>query len=88
MIEANILQLAAIYVSSKHNSADAIISGGISPTDLVSHPLWWSGPTWLKLLHPEWPRSLIQVKGDHYGFKKNSSYHGNCLYRLSRYSCI
>lgn len=42
------------YVPSKDNPADCA-SRGILATDLVQHPLWWTGPPWLSLKSTYWP---------------------------------
>lgn len=44
------------HVSSNDNPADCA-SRGISPSELVNHPLWWHGPSWLQLPSPAWPAS-------------------------------
>lgn len=43
------------YISTHDNPADCA-SRGITSTELVQHPLWWSGPLWLS--HPQnlWPK--------------------------------
>ncbi|XP_054279797.1 uncharacterized protein LOC128997957 [Macrosteles quadrilineatus] len=43
-----------LYIPSKENPADCA-SRGILATELVSHPLWWSGPSWLSLPPSNWP---------------------------------
>lgn len=43
------------HVSSTDNPADCA-SRGIPPTELISHPLWWSGPTWLSQSQESWPK--------------------------------
>lgn len=35
------------HVRSEDNPADCV-SRGISPNELINHPLWWTGPKWLK----------------------------------------
>lgn len=46
------------YVSTSENPADCA-SRGLMPHELLDHPLWWSGPNWLKLAPNQWPRSEI-----------------------------
>ncbi|XP_024868045.1 uncharacterized protein LOC112452177 [Temnothorax curvispinosus] len=42
------------HVPGSENPADCA-SRGISPRKLLDHPLWWSGPGWLKLPKSSWP---------------------------------
>jgi len=42
------------YIPSKENPADCA-SRGILATELVNHPLWWSGPSWLSLPASNYP---------------------------------
>ncbi|XP_054259401.1 uncharacterized protein LOC128984138 [Macrosteles quadrilineatus] len=44
------------HISSTDNPADCA-SRGISASLLVNHPLWWTGPLWLKLPTCHWPTS-------------------------------
>jgi hypothetical protein len=44
------------HIASADNPADCA-SRGISASLLVDHPLWWTGPLWLKLPHCDWPSS-------------------------------
>ncbi|XP_054279112.1 uncharacterized protein LOC128997498 [Macrosteles quadrilineatus] len=44
------------HISSTDNPADCA-SRGISASLLVNHPLWWTGPPWLKLPNCYWPTS-------------------------------
>ncbi|XP_062703957.1 uncharacterized protein LOC134286361 [Aedes albopictus] len=43
------------HVTSKENPADCA-SRGVSPLELVNHPLWWSGPPWLSDDSSTWNR--------------------------------
>ncbi|XP_045497570.1 uncharacterized protein LOC123695705 [Colias croceus] len=58
------------HVSGIENPAD-VLSRGIMPQNLVSHPLWFQGPQWARSDPSDWPlRSLDalpapQVKSDH-----------------------
>ncbi|XP_062533921.1 uncharacterized protein LOC134202933 [Armigeres subalbatus] len=45
------------HVSSKDNPADCA-SRGISPQELVSHPIWWTGPAWLYAASSNWGRDM------------------------------
>ncbi|XP_011169507.2 uncharacterized protein LOC105202619 [Solenopsis invicta] len=42
------------YVPTDENPADCA-SRRISGSKLVSHPLWWQGPAWLRMPDSEWP---------------------------------
>src|SRR5436190_778184 len=42
------------HISSTDNPADCA-SRGISASQLVGHPLWWTGPSWFKLSQQDWP---------------------------------
>ncbi|XP_025271330.1 uncharacterized protein LOC105254868 [Camponotus floridanus] len=42
------------HVSGRENPADCA-SRGISPKKLLNHPLWWTGPNWLRQEHAQWP---------------------------------
>ncbi|XP_037033049.1 uncharacterized protein LOC119072036 [Bradysia coprophila] len=45
------------YVESSQNPADCA-SRGIMPSQLVSHPLWWKGPSWLSEAKSQWPSTV------------------------------
>ncbi|XP_029175258.1 uncharacterized protein LOC114943741 [Nylanderia fulva] len=42
------------HVSSQENPADCT-SRGLSASELLSHPLWWTGPPWLQKHSTSWP---------------------------------
>lgn len=42
------------HVSGTDNPADCA-SRGLFPTELINHPLWWEGPSWLKKSSETWP---------------------------------
>ena len=42
------------HVKGLDNPADCA-SRGLFPSEVVEHPLWWSGPTWLKQSPDDWP---------------------------------
>ncbi len=44
------------HVESEQNPADCL-SRGLSPTELLSHELWWNGPLWLKSTKENWPKN-------------------------------
>ncbi|XP_036327405.1 uncharacterized protein LOC118740012 [Rhagoletis pomonella] len=41
------------HVASEHNPADCA-SRGITPSQLLLHPLWWHGPPWLREVNSRW----------------------------------
>ena len=43
-----------LHVTSEDNPADCA-SRGLLPGDLRAHPLWWTGPPWLKEPTHRWP---------------------------------
>nr|CAI5857351.1 unnamed protein product [Callosobruchus analis] len=42
------------YVPSAENPANCA-SRGLLPSQLLAHPLWWTGPPWLRLSNDNWP---------------------------------
>ncbi|XP_039287856.1 uncharacterized protein LOC120352199 [Nilaparvata lugens] len=42
------------HVSGSENPSDCL-SRGLTPAELVSHKLWWNGPTWLGKAENSWP---------------------------------
>lgn len=42
------------HVKGSENPSDCL-SRGLTPAQLVHHPLWLNGPSWLKLPRAEWP---------------------------------
>ena len=42
------------YCPTKENPADCA-SRGINPCELITHPLWYEGPSWLKTSPENWP---------------------------------
>ncbi|XP_055909573.1 uncharacterized protein LOC129944268 [Eupeodes corollae] len=42
------------HIASQSNPADCA-SRGVSPSELVNHSLWWSGPSWLSESEERWP---------------------------------
>ena len=52
------------HVDGKQNPADCL-SRGLSPKELLSHELWWNGPSWLKLSKENWPKNPnVQIPED------------------------
>lgn len=48
------------HVRTEDNPADCA-SRGISPVDLPTHHLWWSGPDWLHKTPEHWPAQDISI---------------------------
>ncbi|XP_036148430.1 uncharacterized protein LOC118647496 [Monomorium pharaonis] len=48
------------HVSTEDNPADCA-SRGLLGNEIVSHDLWWHGPSWLRLDAPAWPCSDAQL---------------------------
>ncbi|XP_038122126.1 uncharacterized protein LOC119770754 [Culex quinquefasciatus] len=51
------------HVKSEENPADCA-SRGISPAELVNHPLWWFGPPWLKAHASTWKHEMPDEEFD------------------------
>lgn len=50
------------HVSGIENPADCV-SRGMLPSQMISHSLWWNGPSWLQLPHCEWPIHTFTPSG-------------------------
>lgn len=48
------------HVCSDHNPSDCG-SRGLTPSQLLGHPLWWSGPHWLENTCDNWPLEELSV---------------------------
>lgn len=48
------------HVPSADNPADCA-SRGLFPTQLINHPLWWAGPSWLQLPPESWPVNKVHI---------------------------
>ncbi|KAL4702074.1 hypothetical protein ACJJTC_016046 [Scirpophaga incertulas] len=42
------------HVSGEENPSDCL-SRGLTPLQLTNHPFWFTGPSWLRQPHSEWP---------------------------------
>uniref|UniRef100_A0A0A9Z275 Integrase catalytic domain-containing protein n=1 Tax=Lygus hesperus TaxID=30085 RepID=A0A0A9Z275_LYGHE len=51
------------HVISEENPCD-VASRGILPSQLLSHDLWWSGPSWISLHPSNWPSNAIEVPSE------------------------
>ena len=47
------------HVPTDNNPAD-VASRGATPSQLIKHTLWWSGPTWLHKPPHLWPERKLQ----------------------------
>lgn len=58
-IQTRLPQAVWRHVMTDENPADCA-SRGISPSELLHHPLWWTGPHWLQNEKSDWPcRPLV-----------------------------
>ncbi|XP_059622191.1 uncharacterized protein LOC132265511 [Phlebotomus argentipes] len=48
------------YVPTKENPANCL-SRGVKPSELVNHPLWWTGPQWLAEDSSAWPENKVII---------------------------
>lgn len=51
------------HVPSLDNPADCA-SRGLLASELVNHPLWFSGPPWLRLPSDSWPTTTVDILGN------------------------
>ncbi|VEN51227.1 unnamed protein product [Callosobruchus maculatus] len=62
-IKENLPSVQWYYVEGNDNPADCL-SRGLTPGQMTNHPLWFSGPSWLKLSKEEWPLKSISGTDD------------------------
>ncbi|XP_071575678.1 uncharacterized protein [Temnothorax nylanderi] len=48
------------HVPGRDNPADCA-SRGIAPSELIGHPLWWTGPPWLQEDRTQWPAESDEI---------------------------
>ncbi|KAJ8966497.1 hypothetical protein NQ317_019892 [Molorchus minor] len=60
------------HVSGTENPADCL-SRGLSPSHLINHALWYSGPTWLKLEEKYWPVKFVGSNEELYEANSNKA---------------
>lgn len=53
-IQENLSSEHFFHVKGSENPSDCL-SRGLTPAQLVHHPLWMNGPPWLKTIRHEWP---------------------------------
>lgn len=51
------------HISTKENPSDCL-SRGLNPAQLLKHPLWFSGPSWLKKESSQWPIQPFKTDAD------------------------
>ncbi|KMQ86855.1 hypothetical protein RF55_14051 [Lasius niger] len=51
------------HIPGRDNPADCA-SRGISPNEIVNHPLWWTGPPWLCKENSCWPNERTEIRED------------------------
>ncbi len=78
------------HVSGLDNPADCA-SRGLSPSELLEHPLWWNGPTWLKQSPADWPKQSSIPPNESFEEEKEIALHVTASPRspvisLDRYS--
>ncbi|KMQ84479.1 gag-pol polyprotein precursor, partial [Lasius niger] len=61
------------HLPGTENPADCA-SRGTSPSELVSHPLWWQGPPWLKAERSSWPAAVIKGLDDSFPEERTRSH--------------
>ena len=71
------------HVNGIDNPADCA-SRGLFPSELLRHPLWWNGPTWLKQSSAEWPTQLPLPANESFEEEREISLHA----RTSQVSLI
>ncbi|XP_025997293.2 uncharacterized protein LOC113005679 [Solenopsis invicta] len=59
-IQTRLPNAAWRHVSTDDNPADCA-SRGILGSQLASHDLWWSGPSWLRLASSDWPSPIAPI---------------------------
>lgn len=52
------------HVSGVENSADCL-SRGLSPAQIIDHPLWFHGPPWMASTPSEWPVNIFDPSNVH-----------------------
>ncbi|XP_058797621.1 uncharacterized protein LOC131667864 [Phymastichus coffea] len=80
------------HVRSKDNPADSLSRGQL-PRELLTEPLWHSGPPWLALPEDQWPSSEESSLGDPPGATEGivlftASSGSNVYSRFSDYGCL
>lgn len=48
------------YIPTQQNPVDCA-SRGLFPCELIDHPLWWTGPSFLRNTDDQWPKSMSSL---------------------------
>ena len=62
------------HVSGLENPADCA-SRGLNLSELLQHPLWWNGPTWLKRSPADWPKQSTLPPNESFKEESEVSFH-------------
>ena len=78
------------HVNGLDNPADCA-SRGLLPSELLEHPLWWNGPSCLRLPPENWPKSVSQPPNTSLEEEKEVTLHIVCqtslpVLQVDRYS--
>lgn len=52
--------LSKLYIPTQLNPVDCA-SRGLFPSELIDHPLWWTGPSFLRNTDDQWPKSMSSL---------------------------
>ena len=78
------------HVNGLENPADCA-SRGLFPSELLEHPLWWNGPSWLGLPPANWPKLMPLTPNVDLGEEREVTLHAVCpnsqpIIQVDRYS--
>ena len=62
------------HVEGTDNPSDCA-SRGLFPSELLDHPLWWNGPTWLHQDTSQWPQQSTITPSDNTDEERELSLH-------------
>jgi len=82
-VQSNSVSILWKHVPSRDNPADCA-SRGLSASELEDHPLWWTGPRWLRLPPTEWPiLDISNSLDDHASQQLNAETRGSVALHVS-----